>query len=93
MVNEWKKKIDTTKMGPEELRRLGLEDARRPPGQSPGGVLHQQGGVGVRAAGAYPAALAGIALLVGVTTWAYYFKNKPTEDKRADSPTPQPKPE
>ncbi|KAG5563013.1 hypothetical protein RHGRI_005680 [Rhododendron griersonianum] len=39
---EWKKNADTHKMSPEGVKKAGVEDSRRPPGQNPGGVLHQR---------------------------------------------------
>lgn len=69
---QFKKKFDTTKMSPEELKSLNLEDARKPPGSSPGGVLHQQGGVGLSRAGRYPVVLAGVAVVVAIGTFTYY---------------------
>ena len=67
-----KKRFDTTKMSPEELKELNLEGARKPPGQNPGGVLHQQGGQGLSRAGRYPVVLAGLAVVVGLGTLYYY---------------------
>ncbi|CAK9225596.1 unnamed protein product [Sphagnum troendelagicum] len=74
-----KKKFDTTKMSAEEVKNLGLEDARKPPGQSPGGVLHQQGGAGLSRAGRYPVGLAGLAVVVGLASWAYYRSLNPQQ--------------
>ncbi|KAL8250214.1 hypothetical protein R6Q59_033907 [Mikania micrantha] len=39
---EWRKTADTHKMSPEEVKRLGVEESKRPPGHNPGGVLHQR---------------------------------------------------
>ncbi|XP_004291963.1 PREDICTED: uncharacterized protein LOC101299831 [Fragaria vesca subsp. vesca] len=39
---EWRKTADTHKMSPEEVNRAGVEGSKRPPGQHPGGVLHQR---------------------------------------------------
>lgn len=69
---QFKKKFDTTKMSPEELKELNLEGARRPPGEHPGGVLNQQGGAGLSRAGRYPVVLAGVAVVVGISTLLYY---------------------
>ncbi|PWA41001.1 hypothetical protein CTI12_AA557520 [Artemisia annua] len=38
---DWRKMADTTKMSPEEVKNLGVESSKRPPGHNPGGVLHQ----------------------------------------------------
>jgi hypothetical protein len=73
----WQKRVDTTKMSGEELEKLGLQDARRPPGQHPGSTLHQQGGRGFRGAVAYPFVLAGVLLASCVGTWAYYASSPP----------------
>ncbi|MCO5615042.1 hypothetical protein L7F22_069330 [Adiantum nelumboides] len=81
----WQKKVDTTKLSQEEMKNLHLENAKRPPGQSPGNTLHMQGGVGVKRAGAYPFFLAGCLVLVGVGTWAYYTSSKPDEHKTKDT--------
>ncbi|XP_009783119.1 uncharacterized protein [Nicotiana sylvestris] len=40
---EWRKMADTTKMSPEEVKNAGVEASKRPPGHSPGTVLHQRG--------------------------------------------------
>lgn len=68
------KKFDTTKMSGEELKKLGLEGARKAPGSTPGpgSTLHQQGGQGLGKAGRYPLILWGVAGVVGVATFAYY---------------------
>jgi len=68
------KKFDTTKMSGEELKKLGLEGARKPPGSNPGPghTLHQQGGQGLGKAGRYPLILWGVAAVVGVATFSYY---------------------
>ena len=68
----WQKKVDTTKMSGEELEKLNLQNARRPPGQHPGSTLHQRGGRGMKGAVAYPFVLAGVLVLACVGTWAYY---------------------
>ncbi|XP_076884512.1 uncharacterized protein LOC143533708 [Bidens hawaiensis] len=39
---DWKKNADTHKMSPEEVKNLGVESSKRPPGHNPGGVLHQR---------------------------------------------------
>lgn len=68
------KKFDTTKMSGEELKKLGLEGARKPPGSNPGpgSTLHQQGGQGLSKAGRYPFIMAGVAVVVGMATFTYY---------------------
>ncbi|KAH7372372.1 hypothetical protein KP509_17G000100 [Ceratopteris richardii] len=81
----WQKNLDTTKMSGEELKKLNLENAKRPPGQSPGQFMHQQGGVGIKRAGAYPFLLAGCGLVVAIGTLAYYTRTKPEESKIKDT--------
>jgi hypothetical protein len=66
------KKFDTTKMSGDELKKLGLEGARKPPGSGPGSTLHQQGGQGLGKAGRYPFIMWGVAGVVGLATFAYY---------------------
>lgn len=68
------KKFDTTKMSNEELKKLGLEGAKKPPGSKPGpgSTLHQQRGQGLNKAGRYPLAMYGLAAVVGVATYTYY---------------------
>ncbi|KAI3727169.1 hypothetical protein L1987_66980 [Smallanthus sonchifolius] len=39
---EWRKMADTHKMSPEEVKKIGVESSKRPPGHNPGGVLHQR---------------------------------------------------
>ncbi|KAK1434038.1 hypothetical protein QVD17_10956 [Tagetes erecta] len=39
---DWKKMADTHKMSPEQVKNLGVESSKRPPGHNPGGVLHQR---------------------------------------------------
>lgn len=67
-------KFDTTKMSGEEIKKLGLEGARKPPGSSggPGSTLHQQGGQGLGKAGRYPFIMWGVAAVVGVAAFTYY---------------------
>lgn len=68
------KKFDTSKMSGEELKKLGLEGARKPPGSNPGpgSTLHQQAGQGLNKAGRYPLFMWGVAAVVGVATFTYY---------------------
>ncbi|BBN04681.1 hypothetical protein MPTK1_3g06800 [Marchantia polymorpha subsp. ruderalis] len=84
----WKTNADTTKMSPEEVSKLNLHSSKRPPGQSPGGVLHQQGGAGLSRAGSYPVALAGVLVLAGVGTWAYYRQSHPAPMGQAGQHSP-----
>ncbi|KAL7605599.1 hypothetical protein Lser_V15G17676 [Lactuca serriola] len=39
---DWRKLADTHKMSPEEVKKVGVESSKRPPGHNPGGVLHQR---------------------------------------------------
>ncbi|KAG0619319.1 hypothetical protein M758_4G130900 [Ceratodon purpureus] len=68
------KKFDTTKMSGEELKKLGLEGARKAPGSNPGpgSTLHQQAGQGLEKAGRYPFIMWGVAAVVGLATFSYY---------------------
>ncbi|KAL2635172.1 hypothetical protein R1flu_006651 [Riccia fluitans] len=84
----WKTNADTTKMSPEEVSKLNLHSSKRPPGQSPGGVLHQQSGGGLSRAGSYPVALAGVMVLAGVATWAYYRSTHPAPLGQAGEHSP-----
>ncbi|CAA7408093.1 unnamed protein product [Spirodela intermedia] len=70
----WRNNADTHKMSPEEVKKYGLEGSKRPPGQNPGGVLHQR-----RHLPYSPAAMAVAGLLI-VGTIGYltlYTKAKP----------------
>lgn len=70
----WRNNADTHKMGPEEVKKYGMEGSKRPPGQNPGGVLHQRRNLPYS-----PAAMAAAGLLV-VGTIGYltlYAKAKP----------------
>lgn len=83
-----KPNVDTTKLSHEEIARHNLHGAKRAPGQSPGGVLHQQGGVGLKNAGRYPMALWGVLVLTGVGSFIYYRNSHPTPDGQAGSHSP-----
>lgn len=76
-----KTNADTTKMSPEEVDKLGLQGSKRPPGQNPGGVLHQRSGMTLQKAGAYPVGLAALIVIGGVSAWAYYHRDQPHEPK------------
>jgi hypothetical protein len=39
---ERRKNAETHKMSPEEVKATGVEGSRRPPGNHPGGILHQR---------------------------------------------------
>ena len=39
---DWRNNADTHKMSPEDVRKAGVDNSKRPPGHSPGGVLHQR---------------------------------------------------
>jgi hypothetical protein len=80
-------KFDTTKMSSEEVKKLGLEGARKSPGSNggPGSTLHQQGGQGLNKAGRYPFALAGVAVVVGIATFAYYRSQQVSSGKSSQA--------
>jgi hypothetical protein len=80
-----KPNADTTKMSPEEIQKLGLQGAKRPPGQSPGGVLHQGGG---NRAGRFPLVLGGLLVAVGIGTFTYYRSSHPEAGGVAHSHSP-----
>lgn len=83
-----KPNADTTKLSGEEIERHNLQGAKRPPGTSAGGVLHQQGGVGVKKAGRYPVALFAVLVLTGVGSFAYFRSSHPNSDGQAGSHSP-----
>lgn len=68
------KNADTHKMSPEEIKKYGMEDAKRPPGLNPGGVLHQR-----RSLPYSPAAMAAVGFLIAGTIGyvTLYAKKKP----------------
>ncbi len=70
--NSWKKKFDTTTMSAEELKELGLEDARRPPGHKAGQVLHQRGRRSWRQVAIYPVIVGGLALITALSIMTVY---------------------
>ncbi|KAF8400517.1 hypothetical protein HHK36_013816 [Tetracentron sinense] len=71
---EWRKMADTHKMGPEEMKSAGVEASKRPPGQQPGGVLHQR-----RNLPFCPKRMAvgGFLLIASIGYFTLYVKKKP----------------
>lgn len=83
-----KPNADTSHMSNEEIAKLKLHEARRPPGNKPGGVLHQRGGVSVRDSGRYPGALAAVMVVVGVGSYLYYRSSHPDPDGQSHGHSP-----
>lgn len=83
-----KPNADTSHMSNEDISRLDLHGAKRPPGKSPGGVLHQQGGVSLKNSGRYPVALAGVLVLAGVGSYIYHRNVHPDPAGQAHSHSP-----
>ncbi|CAM6101240.1 unnamed protein product [Calypogeia fissa] len=83
-----KSNADTSKLSHEEIERHNLQGSKRPPGKSPGGVLHQQGGAGLKNAGRYPMALYTVLVLAGVGSFMYYRSTHPNPDGQAGSHSP-----
>ncbi|CAN8229752.1 unnamed protein product [Cochlearia groenlandica] len=72
--NEWKKTADTTKMSSEEVKAAGVESSKRPPGNNPGGVLHQRRNLPY----SYTTiALVGLAISGAIMYTVLYSKKKP----------------
>ncbi|KAL1210399.1 hypothetical protein V5N11_006729 [Cardamine amara subsp. amara] len=78
--NDWKKTADTTKMSPEGVKAAGVESSKRPPGNNPGGVLHQRRNLPY----SYTTmALAGLAIS-GVAIYSVMYAKKKPEATATD---------
>nr|GLL16651.1 uncharacterized protein LOC109163613 [Ipomoea trifida]GMC56530.1 Transmembrane protein [Ipomoea batatas] len=65
---------DTHKMSPEEVKRAGVEESKRPPGHNPGTVLHQRRQLPFSLT---TIAIAGVAISGAVWYFTLYAKKKP----------------
>ncbi|KAL7122306.1 hypothetical protein ACP275_01G037600 [Erythranthe tilingii] len=71
---EWRKNADTHKMSPEEVKSAGVEASKRPPGSSPGGILHQRRSLPYSLT---TITLVGFAVTGAVWYFTLYTKKKP----------------
>ncbi|CAI9086968.1 OLC1v1020913C1 [Oldenlandia corymbosa var. corymbosa] len=71
---DWRKNADTHKMSPEDVKRAGLEGSKRPPGQNPGGILHQRRSLPYSP---MTMALIGLAITGSIAYFTLYSKKKP----------------
>lgn len=83
-----KPNADTTHMGNEEIGKSNLHHAKRPPGQKPGGFLHQRGGMSLRDSGKWPGALAAVLVVAGVGSYIYHRSIHPDPDGQAHGHSP-----
>ncbi|OVA14451.1 hypothetical protein BVC80_1365g7 [Macleaya cordata] len=73
-TEEWRKNADTHKMKPEDVKAAGVEASKRPPGQQPGGVLHQRRNLPFSLT---TMAIAGLAITAVTAYFTLYVKKKP----------------
>ncbi|KAM0000487.1 hypothetical protein Hdeb2414_s0426g00891201 [Helianthus debilis subsp. tardiflorus] len=71
---EWRKMADTHKMSPEEVKKLGVESSKRPPGHNPGSVLHQRRSLPFSTT---TMAVVGFLMAAGIGYAVLYTKKKP----------------
>jgi hypothetical protein len=84
-----KPNADTSKMSPEEVNKLNLHGAKRPPGQSPGGVLHQTGDPATFIKPTrYPLAIAAVLAVAGIGSYVYFRSSHPEPGGQAHSHSP-----
>ncbi|MCL7038251.1 hypothetical protein MKW94_023625 [Papaver nudicaule] len=76
-TEEWKKTADTTNMRQEDIKAAGVEGSKRPPGQNPGGVLHQRRKLPFSMT---TIAMAGLAITAATAYFTLYVKKKPEAD-------------
>ncbi|CAL1353090.1 unnamed protein product [Linum trigynum] len=76
---DWRKQADTHKMSSEEVKAAGVEGSKRPPGQNPGGVLHQRRKMPFSTP---TMAAAGFLVVAGIGYMVLYAKKKPEADAR-----------
>lgn len=84
-----KPNADTSKMSSEEINKLNLQGAKRPPGQAPGEVLRQTGNPATFIKPTrFPIAFAAVLLVVGVGSYAYFRSSHPDKGGQAHSHSP-----
>ncbi|WCJ30398.1 hypothetical protein M5689_011961 [Euphorbia peplus] len=71
---DWRKRADTTKMSNEDIKAAGVQGSKRPPGQNPGGILHQRRKLPYSMT---TITVAGIAITAAVGYMVLYAKKKP----------------
>nr|XP_043614306.1 uncharacterized protein LOC122586379 [Erigeron canadensis] len=71
---DWKKTADIHKMSPEEVKNLGVDSSKRPPGHNPGGVLHQRRSLPFSAT---TMTIVGFFMAVGIGYSVLYVSKKP----------------
>ncbi|KAL2544656.1 hypothetical protein Fot_13889 [Forsythia ovata] len=76
---DWRKNADTHKMSPEEVKRAGVEASKRPPGNNPGGVLHQRRRLPYSP---FTIVLGGLAIAGAIWYFTLYTKKKPEATAR-----------
>ncbi|KAF5748118.1 hypothetical protein HS088_TW04G00068 [Tripterygium wilfordii] len=76
---DWRKNADTHKMSPEDVKAAGVEGSKRPPGNNPGGVLHQRRNLPFSRT---TMAIGGFLITAAIGYMVLYSKKKPEASAR-----------